>query len=309
MDTVRVSTPSSPEARQRCASSSCGRFCSRICGPGTDRRARALTQRSCPRWRSPSYATSSSGSTRPRGVFDLATKQERLSALDEQTSSPDFWDDQRAAQQALRTAEGLRDEIDTWRSLIQRADDLLELAELGRRVGRRGDDGRPRVRAHDADSPTTTGCAPALLFSGPYDEKNAIVSITAGAGGTEATDWAEMLLRMYLRWARAAPLRHRDPRSARGRGGRHQERDHRHRRALRLRLPARRARRASPGAHQPVRLAEAPPHDVRAGRGAARGRRTTPRSARSPRTSCASTPSARRVPAVSTSTRPIRPCA
>ena len=51
-----------------------------------------------------------SGSTRPRGVFDLETKAERLRTLDEEASAPDFWSDQRAAQGVLRTAEGLRDE-------------------------------------------------------------------------------------------------------------------------------------------------------------------------------------------------------
>ena len=55
-----------------------------------------------------------------------------------------------------------------------------------------------------------------LMFSGEYDERDAILTITAGAGGTEATDWAEMLLRMYLRWAQRHRFLERDPRSARG---------------------------------------------------------------------------------------------
>ncbi len=100
----------------------------------------------------------------------------------------------------MRTAEGLRDELATWGSIIDGADDLLELAELA---------------AESADSDMTSGLESdyqalssdfdrqrtILLFSGDYDESNAILSITAGAGGTEATDWAAMLLRMYLRWA------------------------------------------------------------------------------------------------------------
>jgi peptide chain release factor 2 len=100
----------------------------------------------------------------------------------------------------LRTAEALRDEIATWQALEQRADDLVELAELA---------------ADGADAEMVAGLADEhaalladferqrtqLLFSGPYDERGAILTITAGAGGTEATDWADMLLRMYLRWA------------------------------------------------------------------------------------------------------------
>ena len=100
----------------------------------------------------------------------------------------------------LREADGLRDEITTWRTLEKRADDLLELAQLA-------------DQAPDADMSAELeselqavrtdyeGLRTSLLFSGDYDAANAILTITAGAGGTEATDWAEMLLRMYLRWA------------------------------------------------------------------------------------------------------------
>jgi peptide chain release factor 2 len=100
----------------------------------------------------------------------------------------------------LRTAEGLREEIETWRNLVQRAGDLRELAELTVDAEdtemASGLDSEYAALGADYDRLRTS-----LLFSGPYDERNAIISINAGAGGTEATDWAEMLLRMYLRWA------------------------------------------------------------------------------------------------------------
>jgi peptide chain release factor 2 len=100
----------------------------------------------------------------------------------------------------LREADGLRAEIELWSGLLARADDLettLELAqesgdaELEAEVDRSVDE-LDRAFARERTQ---------LLFSGEYDDRPAILSISAGAGGTEATDWAQMLLRMYLRWA------------------------------------------------------------------------------------------------------------
>jgi peptide chain release factor 2 len=99
-----------------------------------------------------------------------------------------------------REANGLREEIETWRDLERRADDLLAAVEL------LADDPDPELGAEvdrDAASLETDlrRERTALLFGGEYDDRAALLSISAGAGGTEATDWAEMLLRMYLRWA------------------------------------------------------------------------------------------------------------
>ena len=100
----------------------------------------------------------------------------------------------------MRTAEGLREEIDTWHSLTSRADDLLELASLAEESA-----DSEMLAGLDTEYAALTAAfdrqRTSLLFSGPYDERNAILTISAGAGGTEATDWAEMLMRMYLRWA------------------------------------------------------------------------------------------------------------
>ena len=106
----------------------------------------------------------------------------------------------------LREADGLEAEIALWRGLLSRVDELetiLELvdesadSELAAELERSG-----RDLAADFERERT-----ALLFSGQYDDRPALLSISAGAGGTEATDWTEMLLRMYLRWAE----RHRLP--------------------------------------------------------------------------------------------------
>jgi peptide chain release factor 2 len=145
-------------------------------------------------------ATWWSGSGRPRGVFDLPVRQGRLSELEALTQEPGFWDDQRAAQKALREADGLRSEVELWSSLLARAGDLETTAELvlesndpdlSAELDREG-----AALERDFNRERTQ-----LLFNGEYDERAAIVTISAGAGGTEATDWAEMLLRMYLRWA------------------------------------------------------------------------------------------------------------
>jgi peptide chain release factor 2 len=102
----------------------------------------------------------------------------------------------------MRRAEELRSELETWRSLRERAHGLAEMAEM---AAAEPDGGA----ALDADLSSDLASLQAdwsrieqqLLLSEPYDERPAIVSIHAGAGGTESQDWAEMLLRMYLRWA------------------------------------------------------------------------------------------------------------
>ena len=98
----------------------------------------------------------------------------------------------------MREADALREELALWGALLERADDLEVIAELAQsdpELAAEVDAEADALRT-DYERERTT-----LLFSGPYDERNALLTISAGAGGTEATDWAEMLLRMYLRWA------------------------------------------------------------------------------------------------------------
>ena len=154
----------------------------------------------------PPSATWLNGSGRPRGIFDLEAKEARVAEIEALTQEPGFWDDGRAAQKVLREADGLRGEIATWRELLARADDLLAAVEL---LYEAPDAELEAELERDAAALETDFLRErtALLFSGEYDERPALLSISAGAGGTEATDWTEMLLRMYLRWAE----RHRFP--------------------------------------------------------------------------------------------------
>lgn len=98
----------------------------------------------------------------------------------------------------MREADGLREELTLWGSLEQRAADLSELTALAEADPTLAEAVGAEAEALGADFERERT---ALLFGGPYDERDAILTISAGAGGTEATDWAQMLLRMYLRWA------------------------------------------------------------------------------------------------------------
>jgi len=119
--------------------------------------------------------------------------------LEKRASAPDFWDDSEAAQKAMQRLSGLREEVERWSALEQRVQDALELAtledeSLGQELSSETEALEREIERLEFQ----------LLFSGSYDRGDAILAIHAGAGGTDAQDWAEMLLRMYLRWAEAS---------------------------------------------------------------------------------------------------------
>jgi len=132
----------------------------------------------------------------------LPAKEIELAELTTRSSDPGLWDDPAAAQALLRRADELREEISTWRELEERARALADFAEL---AAAEPDGGVGLATDLERDlaslSADWTRMEGRLMMSEPYDERPAIVSVHAGAGGTESQDWAEMLLRMYLRWA------------------------------------------------------------------------------------------------------------
>jgi peptide chain release factor 2 len=132
----------------------------------------------------------------------LSAKEAELLELDRRSADPSLWDDPAGAQALLRRADELREEIAAWRGLEERARGLAEMAELAASdpegAASLGPDLEHDLAALQGDWTRMEG---ELLLSDPHDRSPAIVSVHAGAGGTESQDWAEMLLRMYLRWA------------------------------------------------------------------------------------------------------------
>jgi peptide chain release factor 2 len=137
-----------------------------------------------------------------RCIFDLAEKQQQLTAIEQEALAPDFYSDRATAQRQMQLASRLRDEVSTWAALKHRVADLTELASL---LDETPDDA---LRAGvEADAAAIEGELERqrlkLLLNGEHDAKSAIVSIHAGNGGTDAQDWVQMLQRAYMRWADA----------------------------------------------------------------------------------------------------------
>ncbi|MDQ3093804.1 MAG: peptide chain release factor 2 [bacterium] len=129
-------------------------------------------------------------------ALKLDDKQAEVNKLKLQTEASDFWNDQKTAESVSRKISELESEVVKWRELKQDSSDLLELSvmqdqSLSSEISTLYES--VKVRYDEA-------CV-ALLFTGKYDNYSAILSIHAGAGGTDAQDWAGMLERMYLRWA------------------------------------------------------------------------------------------------------------
>lgn len=136
----------------------------------------------------------------PWCVFDLANLEAEAENLEAQSQDPEFWTNSTAAQASMRRLATVNETVTTWRGLERRVRDALELLDLatsekdGEMVTQVGEDAEAIEKEIDE-------LEFQLAFSGEYDSRSAIIAIHAGAGGTESQDWAEMLLRMYLRWA------------------------------------------------------------------------------------------------------------
>jgi peptide chain release factor 2 len=134
------------------------------------------------------------------GIFDLARIAAELKELDERTSRPDFWKDTKAAAKVTRRKATLDREVTRWQDIERRQNDLGALIELAEESG---DAELEKELAAELSrfEQTVDQLRIELLLSGERDQSNAILAIHPGAGGTESQDWAQMLLRMYVRWA------------------------------------------------------------------------------------------------------------
>jgi peptide chain release factor 2 len=136
-------------------------------------------------------------------VFDVAGKEKEIARLEKEAAAPDFWNDQDRAQAHMRRLSSLQDEVTTWCKLRDRASDALELLDLAEL-----EDDQSVANELNAEVEAIGFTLEKLEFqlhlSGKHDRDDVLLSIHAGAGGTESQDWAQMLLRMYLRWAEAS---------------------------------------------------------------------------------------------------------
>ena len=140
--------------------------------------------------RSPSYG----------GIFDWDTAEARLAELNARAEDPNLWNDPRAAQEIMRERQSLERKISSYKQLEQELEDAITLIELGEAEG-----DEETIAEGEAALKALSELAQKreieALLSGEADSNDAYLEVHAGAGGTESQDWAEMLVRMYIRWA------------------------------------------------------------------------------------------------------------
>ncbi|MDO4941224.1 MAG: peptide chain release factor 2 [Lachnospiraceae bacterium] len=130
----------------------------------------------------------------------LDMKQERIDQLEAQMEAPDFWDDVTSSQFVMKELKQLKDIVESYESLESERDDIITMIEMG--YEEEDEELIPEIKEmldqfiHDFESLRIS-----TLLSGEYDQEDAILSLNAGAGGTESCDWVSMLYRMYHKWA------------------------------------------------------------------------------------------------------------
>ncbi|MDQ0202400.1 peptide chain release factor 2 [Pectinatus haikarae] len=132
--------------------------------------------------------------------FDVAHKKEKIAELEYKMGEPAFWDDTEKAQAVSTELNTLKDGVERYQSMLNKYDDMQVLWEMGMEdkdesvcsdVEQEINEIKDQIEKLELE----------ILLSGKYDANNAILTLHAGAGGTEAQDWTQMLLRMYGRWA------------------------------------------------------------------------------------------------------------
>ncbi len=137
-----------------------------------------------------------------RETLDLDAKSKQLASIQKEMKREDFWSNSAHAQKQSQKHAKLEKQIKPWLSLQKKTDELLELAVMNDKSL----DGEIEKQVNEL-SEEFSKLEAELRFNGPYDDHDAVVTLQAGAGGTDAQDWADMLRRMYLRWAEKSGIK------------------------------------------------------------------------------------------------------
>lgn len=132
-------------------------------------------------------------------LFDIANKNLKIKELEEISADPDFWNDLDNAQKISQKIKNLKNNVETYESLINQYSDLITLIEIGIEEDDESILEEVKLEKTEFFEKYET-LRIATLLTGDYDKNNAILTLHSGAGGTEACDWVSILFRMYTRW-------------------------------------------------------------------------------------------------------------
>ncbi|MCB1125875.1 MAG: PCRF domain-containing protein, partial [Verrucomicrobiae bacterium] len=137
------------------------------------------------------------------GFFDVAKLKRRLDELEAEMAKGDFWDHRERAQKLMEEATGIRRKVEPLELLERQVKDLTEMVDLAEASSPEEQQGLAAELNDEVDGLGTRleTLELEVHLSGAHDRANCILNINAGAGGTESCDWADMLFRMYQRWA------------------------------------------------------------------------------------------------------------
>ncbi|MCI9428258.1 MAG: peptide chain release factor 2 [Eubacterium sp.] len=137
-----------------------------------------------------------------RDSLDLAAKEQQILELEREMEAPDFWDKVEISQQKMKDLKSLKSDVETYSKLKTQFEDIETLIEMAAEENDASLIGDIEAELTEFEE-TLEKIRMKTLLSGEYDKDNAIVSLHAGAGGTESCDWASMLYRMFTRWAQS----------------------------------------------------------------------------------------------------------
>lgn len=129
-------------------------------------------------------------------LLKVEAKNKRLAEIEAEVADPKLWQDQDRAKRLMQEKKALEREMTTYQELVGGAEDLVTLTEMAK-----DEDEADLRKEFSSLNKKADELEIAALLGGEYDKNNAILSINAGAGGTDAQDWAQILMRMYSRWA------------------------------------------------------------------------------------------------------------